>query len=210
MVLEEVRHPDGPDESVGVELLHRQPTLDEQAVARIRPVDEVQIDIIDSQVAAALFEGAESALVSLVGVAQLGREEELITRDPAETDRLTDASLVAVCGGRVDVAVTSCDGDLRRRSGLFWFDLVGPEPKLRNRDRVVQGNGWHGYHSFFRFAGGWEWVGYLLYLGMGPRSDSPTSSHAAIALAGRGPFARAATFSSSCSTRLAPKMIEPT
>src|SRR5205085_11772354 len=64
------------------------------------PVDDVQIDLIDTQpVQAAL--GLRGRIGSTPGI-ELGRDEELLARDAALAQRLPDARLVAVGLRRVD------------------------------------------------------------------------------------------------------------
>jgi hypothetical protein len=70
-----------------------------------REVDQVQIDSSAAQARLALLEGAECAIVPLVRVPELGRDEDLVPRDAALCDAGRDVALVPVRASGVDMAV---------------------------------------------------------------------------------------------------------
>src|SRR5207247_9448575 len=75
-----------------VDLKQRLPRLMSQA--RYRPVDEIQIDVVEAEFAATLLERPQGRLVAMVVVPELRRDENLVPRDPALPDR--DSKIASV------------------------------------------------------------------------------------------------------------------
>ena len=134
----EVGHADRPDTPVGVELLQRPPRLDVTVEARLGPMDQVEVDVVQPQPVQARLERAEGAVVALVVVPQLGRDEQFVTGQPTGCERAADPGLVAVQRCRVDAAVAALD---RGQHGLFRLAVRNPEhPETQagHGDTVVQ------------------------------------------------------------------------
>jgi hypothetical protein len=139
----EVRYADRPGGAVGVQLLHGSP---EAVVVTERLVDQVQVDPVEAEPLERCLERALG--VGLAGVLdpELGRDEQLVSRDAARTDRSADRFLVVVGRSGVDepVANLECGGD--RLLGLLRRDLEDPEAQDRHLDAVVQRDvGGHGH-----------------------------------------------------------------
>src|SRR3989441_10270845 len=85
---------DRAGEPVVVDLKQRLPRFVSQA--RYRPVDEIQIDVVEAEFAATLLERPQGGLVAMVVVPELRRDENLVPRDPALPDRDSKIAFVAV------------------------------------------------------------------------------------------------------------------
>ena len=66
-----------------MELGERLPGLHVLAAIRRRPVDQVQVDVLEPEAIEALVERAQRLVVALVGVEQLGGDEDLVTVEAA-------------------------------------------------------------------------------------------------------------------------------
>ena len=82
------------------------------------PVDEVEVDVIEAEPLQAGVERAQRAVVALVVVPQLRRDEDLLAREPLVAHRGADVGLVAVDARGVDVAIA--ERRARRRRRLRW------------------------------------------------------------------------------------------
>ena len=100
---EEVADADGARAPRRQDLLHRPPRLG--GGLGHRPVDEVEIDVARAQRGQARVECGQGGVVALLGVPELGGDEQLLARDAARAQRRAHAPLVAVERGGVDEAV---------------------------------------------------------------------------------------------------------
>ena len=131
--LGEVADPDRSTASVVEQRLHRAPRV--EPTLGHRPVHEIEIDVRQPERFEAAIEGAQRLVVTLVGVPQLGGDEDLIARHTAVTDRDPDIDLVPVHRRRVDVPVAGQQRPLHRvlrrrpRPGAEH-----PEPHARDLD----------------------------------------------------------------------------
>ena len=120
---------------------HRPPGLDEVAGRGGGPVDEVEVHMIQAEQSEALVHGPHGVVVAVIGVPDLGRDEQVGTRQAARRDSPTDAALVVVERGRVDVAVSALEGG----EGGVRDDVVGhlphAEADLRDGEAVVEREG---------------------------------------------------------------------
>lgn len=91
-----------------------------------RPVHQVQVDVVGPQVRQRLVDGLGHALVPRV--VQLGGQPDVAARHPRRLDALADLLLVAVRGGRVDVAVAVPQGGLDRLPDITGLGLPCAEP----------------------------------------------------------------------------------
>ncbi len=143
----EVGHPDRAGSAGGVELLEHLPDLDvagavvrADRVPRPRGVDQVQVDDTEVEPLFRSLERAPGTGRVLDLRRQLRGDEDLGAVDAAVADRPTDAGLVAVGEGGVDVPVAGVegapDGVVRLRP---VGDLPRAEPDLRDGD--VAGDG---------------------------------------------------------------------
>jgi hypothetical protein len=107
-------------------------------VAGDRPVQQVQVEVVQAQVVHAGLEGAQRRVVAVVADPQLGGDEHLRAVDAGVAEALADFPLVAVGGGRVDQPVAVGDRRLDRAGGLFGGALVDAEPEGGHLDAVVQ------------------------------------------------------------------------
>lgn len=137
----EVGHARGADPTLGDELLDGLPGLAVQVAGRGRPVNQVEVEVVQAQLGEAGVEGPQGGVVALVGVPQLGGDEQLLTGDPGGGEGAADTGLVAVDRGGVDAAVTGLQGGAHRGGGLVVGDLEDAEAELRDLDAVVESDG---------------------------------------------------------------------
>ncbi len=103
-----VRHADVLRAAVRLQLLERAPGL--AAAPLDRPMDQVEVDVLEAEPLHARIEGAERRVVAVIVVPQLRRDEHLAARKAARAEALADVDLVAVDARRVDVAVPAGEG----------------------------------------------------------------------------------------------------
>jgi hypothetical protein len=110
-----VAHADLARETSRLQLEQPLPDIGPGASGR-RPVDQPEIDVREPERFEALLECRLLATGAARG--QLGRHEDLVARDAALGHRLPDLSLVAVCGGRVDVPIADLECPKDRVAGV--------------------------------------------------------------------------------------------
>src|SRR3989441_2278867 len=106
---------DRAGEPLVVDLQQRLPRFVSQA--RYRPVDEIQIDIIEAEFVATLFERPQRRLVAMVVVPELRCDEDLFPRDPAFPDRDSDVAFVPIQLRGIEQAISDLEGDRDRAPG---------------------------------------------------------------------------------------------
>src|SRR5829696_2239095 len=143
----EVRYADGLDPTVGQELLHGLPDLPvllpavlADIVPRPRRVDEVEVEIVQADLAYCGLELLERLVVCLRLGRQLRGDVDLLPRNARVAHRAPDGGLVVVGPGRVDVAVAHPQGVSDGVVTLFALrDQPGAEPDLGNLVSVAEG-----------------------------------------------------------------------
>ncbi len=65
-------------------------------------MNEIEIDIIETEQHHALLEGSNRRFVALIAVPELGGDKYLLPRDPTLPDRLSDVAFVPVEARGVD------------------------------------------------------------------------------------------------------------
>src|SRR5690606_1694475 len=126
--------------ALAVQPLERAPALEPQI--RHRPVDEIEIDVVEPEPLEARVERGERGVVAMVLVPQLRRDEYVLSRDAALADRAPDVRLVPVEGSGVHVAVARLERPEHRVAGLGpCRGPVDAEPEARDLDAVVQPEG---------------------------------------------------------------------
>src|SRR2546422_11058155 len=106
---------DRAGEPLVVDLQQRLPRFVSQA--RYRPVDEIQIDIVEAEFAAALLERPQGRLVAMVVVPEFRCDEDLFPRKPAFPDRDSDVAFVPVQLRGIEQAGTHLEGGRDRVPG---------------------------------------------------------------------------------------------
>src|SRR5438445_5337269 len=135
----EVAHPDRPRESLVTDLEERLPRLLSQT--RHGPVDEVQVNVVEAELAATLLERLQRGLVALVVVPELRRDENLLAWDPALPNRGSEVALVPIQFRGIKQAVPDLEGSRDRVAGLLArAGLPHAEPEDRHRVPVVEGD----------------------------------------------------------------------
>jgi hypothetical protein len=123
--------------ALGVELLEGSPGL--QAFARDRPMQQIEIDVVETQPRQARVERSASRIESLVGIPQFGRDEYLVTPESTRSDRFADLVLISIGLRGVDVAVAEAQsGGDRIVSALAASRLPDAKSDLRNSGAVPE------------------------------------------------------------------------
>ena len=144
----EVAHADGAHPPVQVERLQRAPGFLVRALPRVlgalgrRPVDEIEVDVVEMELLAGFLERLQRAVVAAVGVPHLRGDEQLFARHAAGGQRLAHRRLVVVGRRRVDVAVAVGKGLVDRIDAhLAVGHLVRAEADAGNLVAVSQHDG---------------------------------------------------------------------
>jgi hypothetical protein len=136
----EVRHPDRANQPFALQLDERLPRVHVAVVRGHRPVDQVQVEIVEPQAPHAGVERPFGLLVAVVLVEALARHEYLLAPQPRAANRLTDGRLVAVRGRRVDVAVPHRQRTCHDGGRFSRRNLKDAEAQLRDDRIPVQGD----------------------------------------------------------------------
>ena len=88
---------------------------------------EEQVDVVGAQVFERLGDGCGGALWLVVGVVDLGGEENLLARDSGGVERGSNLGLVAVHLRGVDMAVPDLEGAADGVVGVLGGDCIGAE-----------------------------------------------------------------------------------
>ncbi len=142
MLGKEIRNAGGANHAFLLELQQRLPCFDVLVDRGERPMDEIQVEMVESEIGQRRVKGHACRIIALIAVAKLGRDEHLVGH-AGGSERIADPTLVVVCCGRVDMAVSDLqslfDGLLRGRGG----DLEDTESDLRNRNGIGKRNAWN-------------------------------------------------------------------
>ena len=135
-----VGHADAAGAAVFGELLQRLPRRHVVAVVERGqwPVDEEQIDVVESQGGQRLVERPAGVVGCVEPVVELAGDVHLGPVDTGIPDTLTDTLLVAVHLRGIDVAVADVQRRLHRCRGLLGRDLEHTEAQLGDLGSVVQ------------------------------------------------------------------------
>ena len=136
---QEVADADMPDQSVTLCVDKSLPCLDVEALGRIGPVDQIQVEIIESEPAQAFLD-ADAGLVVLVEASgQLRGDDDVVTRHRCHANRFADRALVLIVHCGVEQSVTVLQG---RGNGLRAGEsayLVGAESHGGKRKPIMSG-----------------------------------------------------------------------
>src|SRR5271166_3280726 len=135
MVAVEIGDADRAHPPLPMQAHKRFPAVDVPVDPRPRPMDEVEIGRA-AQPLCARLERAQGFVEAMVAVAELGGDNDV---RPA-FERLAHTLLVAVHGGGVDGAVAERDRPPDDFSGGLGRRLEHPQPELRHRRPVVDGD----------------------------------------------------------------------
>ena len=111
------------------------PGVDVLAVLLGRPIDQIEVDVVQPKSGQAGFAGVLRGLETLIRGDQFGGDEEFFARDVGFGDGPPDRRLVAIGRGGVDqsVAGRQCGGD----RGLDLIGLQFGDAQTEHRDGVV-------------------------------------------------------------------------
>ena len=153
MLLVEVRDADRAGQALRLQLLQAVPRLHVGVEVRRRPVDQVQVDVVEAELLQRLGECRGG--VGLPVVPQLGGDEDLVARDARLRDRRTHPALVAVDRRRVDVPVAVGKGERHVLPGLLRRHQEHAEAELGNAVAVIEGDGRDAHDAPRSGAGSW-------------------------------------------------------
>ena len=137
----EVRDADGLGQALAVDLLHRPPLA---VIVAERLVDEVEIDVVQPELAQAALGAGPQVVGSQVLHPHLGRDPDLVAVDAGGREPAADLFLVLVHRGGVDVAVAGVQRVGHGLLGLAGVDLEDAEPDGGNLDAADGLREWGG------------------------------------------------------------------
>src|SRR3989442_13529273 len=107
------------------------------------PVDQVEIEVFQSETLEARVTSLQRRFVSVVAVPQLGRYEHVIAFDSALAEGGANVGFVVVDSCGVDVAISYLQRVFYCFLGyLAWGRLVYSEAEARNHDAIVEPGEW--------------------------------------------------------------------
>ena len=118
----------------------RLPRVDVAVLGRERPVDQVQVEIVEAELVAGSRRTRAAGVVAVGVVVQLGGDEQLVARDAGRGDRGADARFVAVHRRGVDRAVAGLERGADGPFGLVGRNLEHAEAELRHVVAAVEGD----------------------------------------------------------------------
>ena len=95
-----------------------------------RPMDEIEVEIIEPQIGERLLAGGDHVLRGVLVVPELGGNPQLLPLDARGhhfSQRAADLSFIAVNGGAVEVPVTNARGGLYGLGNLGRGNMIGAE-----------------------------------------------------------------------------------
>jgi hypothetical protein len=131
MVGVEVADPDGADSPIRQQLFGG--LVFSQGLfecPRHRPVQQVQVEVVEPELAHAGVEGAQRLVVGQIRDLELGGDKQIGARDPAPGDGLADLFLIAVAGRGVDQPVPDRDGGAHRSGRLVGSNRESAEARV--------------------------------------------------------------------------------
>ena len=134
----EIADSDGPDPALVAQSGESLEGLDIFVERRLRPVDQVEIEVVESKPAHARVECLQRAVVALVCIPQFGHQVELVTRHAGFGNRSPDLSFVTVGRRGVDMPVAGAQRSAYRQLGVCRGDLENSETDGRDQIAVVQ------------------------------------------------------------------------
>nr|BAO20972.1 2,5-diketo-D-gluconate reductase A [Serratia marcescens] len=132
----EVAYADAFHQALFAQLDQLAPGGDVLILLRARPVDQIQIHIVQLELFQTGFQRRQR--IALIVVPQLGGDEQVAARQRAGLQRGADAFLVLVNRGGVDGAVTDLQRFAHRAGGLFNTRLPNAETQLRHQITIVE------------------------------------------------------------------------
>ena len=108
-----------------------------RVAARHRPVNQVKINVVETETVEAAVEGTFDITDPLRGIPYLCGNKKVFPRNPACADPAADAVLIFIGGGGIDQTVAVfCRGD-NCFFCLFFCRFVSAKPQKRHRSAVV-------------------------------------------------------------------------
>ena len=159
----EVGDADRADAALVLDPFEGAPGVEEAVLGRHRPVDQVEVDMVEAEPLQALVEGGQGRVVPLLGVPELGGDEDLLARQPGGGESRAYSGLVAVGGGGVDMAIAARQRFFNRRLGVLGRDLENAKAELGDRHAIAEGDGGdrrNFVHHILLRSSGLETVGY--------------------------------------------------
>ncbi len=101
----EIRHADRAGATLFPDAHESLPGLGIKAAMRRRPVNEIEVDIFGTELLQAAVEGAQRIVIALIGIPELGGDEDVLAVEAGRTDAFADALFVVVTGSRIDVTI---------------------------------------------------------------------------------------------------------
>jgi hypothetical protein len=95
-------------------------------------VDQVKVDIVETQSIQAFLERSKRRVVTLILIPEFRGNKEILASDARRADALSDLCLVAVNRSGVDVPVAGAKGGSDRKASDVWRRLPNTKSDLRD------------------------------------------------------------------------------
>ena len=101
MAGQEVADADMLDQPTFTGFDQRLPCLNELALARVRPVDQIEIDVVEAHTAHALLNGEQRLVMGVVAAGQLGRDDDVFARHTGFADSAAHHAFILIVEGEI-------------------------------------------------------------------------------------------------------------
>lgn len=133
---QEVGEPDVPHQATLPRLDQRPPRLHVQVDLRVRPVDQIQVDPVQTGAEHTLLDGGQRLVVAVVPPRQLRGDDQLVPHVARRTSGPADRALVLVVHRRVDQPIARPDRLTDRVDTRRAVQPVRAEPDRRQSGAV--------------------------------------------------------------------------
>jgi len=139
-----IRHADRASTPGLRDHLERAPRLEETLSVPQRPVNQVQIDVVEAETLQTRIESRQRRVVALIGVPQFGGDEDLVARYGRFPQALAHRRLITVDARGINVPVAGLvDRETHRTLCVLVTGLPHAKTQLRNPDPIVEGDKRH-------------------------------------------------------------------
>ena len=136
--LGEVGDADGPDQPVLLEPYERAPGLDVEIAARVGPVDELEVEVVEAEPIERSVDGRDGVVVGVMPSRDLAGHENLVAGETRSGPRPRRPRPRSRSSGSVDQAVTGLEGGQDGRGAVPALEWVGAEADGGNGAAVVE------------------------------------------------------------------------
>ena len=134
----EIRHADRTGTTLFPDSGESLPGLRIEAAMRRRPVNEVEVDVLGTELLQAALECTQRIVIALIGIPEFGGDEDVLAVEAGRADAFADTLFVVVAGSRIDMTIAGGDRRAHGGSGNILRRLPDAEADLRNGMSVME------------------------------------------------------------------------